>query len=159
VSRIRISFVGRGALSGGVGIWSSGGWECRRGPGVVGEESRESIRNFGFRNKRVSLFTPQGVATMSGIEVYPARSGRFKLALFAMLSGTINPIPPSIYRLNAKSFFTESEQNPFLLTTRSTRRLSCSCHILQVGFPRAISDEDPVLSGMTRIVISSCAVP
>jgi hypothetical protein len=29
---------------------------------VVGEETRESIRSFGFRNKRVSLFTSQSAA-------------------------------------------------------------------------------------------------
>jgi hypothetical protein len=75
-----------------------------------------------------------------------------------MLSGTIDPIPPSVYRLDAKPFFTESEQNLFFVDTLLTRRLSCSSHILQVGFPRAISDEDPVLSGMTRIVISSSAI-
>jgi hypothetical protein len=33
------------------------------GPSVVGEETRESILNFGFRNKRVSLFTFQSAAT------------------------------------------------------------------------------------------------
>jgi hypothetical protein len=82
----------------------------------VGEETRESIQNFGFRNKRVSLFNVSKRRYHDCIEVYPARSSRFKLALFPMLSGMINPIPPSVYRLDATPFFTESEQNPFLLT-------------------------------------------
>jgi hypothetical protein len=86
------------------------------GPSVVGEETRESIRNFGFRNGGGLVIHVSKRRYYDCIEVYRARSSRFTLALFAMLSGTINPIPPSVYRLNAKPFFTESEQNPFLLT-------------------------------------------
>jgi hypothetical protein len=56
-------------------------------PSVVGEETRESIRNFGFRNKMVSLFTSQSAANHNCTEVYPARSSRFKLALFAYAFG------------------------------------------------------------------------
>jgi hypothetical protein len=45
VFRIRISFVGRGAPSGSVGIWSSGMWECRRGTKCCGG------RNAGINSK------------------------------------------------------------------------------------------------------------
>src|ERR1700730_9323910 len=103
---------------------------------VVGEETRESILHFGFRNKRVSLFTSQSAATTICIEVYPARSSRFTLALFAMLSGTINPIPPSVLPVKRKTVLYRIRTEPFSVDTILTRRLSCSSHILQVRFPR-----------------------